>query len=227
MWLLPAPGLNIAGSIHEIPRKATFVERPFNGRFRIKVTANVKAASDGRLPELTVQVGHRASGDYIPKVVMGQRMFSSKGKNESIEFTGNIEDFPLGKQEAHYGGSGSHDVTHLSVWVTNTAKAMSEYDPFISVEDVEKLDEPKFEVVSVEFEAPLFDGYPSERAAHLIVTPGAAEEEVESARQTLNDFISRAYRRIQNWMTLLQRFRSIAGSYRTTGQPFGNAWRQF
>ena len=52
------------------------------------------ASSDGRIPELTIHVGHRASGDYDPKKIMGREMVEPSKGEHTIEFTGNIEDFP-------------------------------------------------------------------------------------------------------------------------------------
>ena len=190
-YLTPAPGLFSSDSIHDMPRMVTFNERPFSGRFRIKVTAKAIPSSDGRSPELTVQIGHRASGDYVPRKVMGFKTLKNTGKEQVVEFTGNIEDYPLGKKGAYYNGSGSHNLSHMNVWMSNTAHAKNKIDPTLPVE---KIDEPKMEIISVEFEGPLLEGFPSEKAKSLLPESKGANEK-QYARKTLISFMSRAFRR--------------------------------
>ena len=190
-FLTPAPSLFSSASIHDMPRMVTFNERPFSGRFRIKVTAKAIPSSDGRVPELTVQIGHRASGDYVPRKVMGYQTLKATKKEQTLEFIGNIEDFPLGKKGAYYNGSGSHDLVHMNVWMSNTAHAKNKIDP---TAPIEKIDEPKFEIISVEFEGPLLEGYPSEKAKSLLPESQSSNEK-ELARKALLPFMSRAFRR--------------------------------
>ena len=176
--------------MHDLPRKVTFDERPFAGRFRITVRANAKPATDGRLPELMIQIGHRASGDYDPKKIMGYRMLKA-GESE-VEFTENIEDFPLGKKDGYYNGSGSHNVTHLSVWLWNTVLPQSKIQKDTKIEDV---DEPLIELLSVKFEGPLLEGYPSQTAKDLLPPSPNRDDEDTYAREVLAQFLPRAYRR--------------------------------
>ena len=191
-FIAPSPGMKRSSFVHDLPRKVTFNERPFAGRFRISVEVVAQASSDGRLPELMIQVGHRASGDYDPKKIMGRRMLQASDEAQTVEFIGNIEDFPLGKQDGYYNGSGSHNVTHLSVWLWNTAVPQSAIKVDTPIEDV---DEPLLEVLSVEFEGPLLEGYPSQKAKDLLPTsPNVSNEEVY-AREVLSKFLKRAYRR--------------------------------
>lgn len=191
-FIAPSPGMKKSSFVHDLPRKVTFEERPFAGRFRIKVEVMAKDSSDGRLPELMIQVGHRASGDYDPKKVMGRRMLEASDEPQTVEFTGNIEDFPLGKKDGYYNGSGSHDVTHLSVWLWNTAVPLADISPDTLIEDV---DEPLLEVLSVEFEGPLLEGYPSETAKKLLPPSPNSENEVVYAGEVLAGFLKDAYRR--------------------------------
>ena len=191
-FITPAPSLNSSATIHDMPRLVTFNDRPFNGLFKIKVTVKSTASSDGRIPELTVQVGHRSSGDYVPRKVMGFQSVKAKKNPQVVEFIGNIEDFPLGKKGAYYNGSGSHDLKHMHVWMTNSAKAKNKID---SKKKPEELDEPLLEVVSVEFEGPLYDGYPSETAKNLVPEKINSSDELKLAEQTLKKFMYRAYRR--------------------------------
>lgn len=191
-YIAPTPGLTKTAFVHDLPRKVTFNERPFAGRFRIKVEVVAKASSDGRLPELMIQVGHRASGDYDPKKIMGRRMLQASDEPHVVEFTGNIEDFPLGKKDGYYNGSGSHNVTHLSVWLWNTAAPQTSVTLETPIADV---DEPLLEVLSVEFEGPLLEGYPSQKAKELLPTsPNVSDEEIY-AQEVLSQFLKRAYRR--------------------------------
>lgn len=191
-FIAPSPGLKKSSFVHDLPRKVTFDERPFAGRFRISVEVVAKASSDGRLPELMIQVGHRASGDYDPKKIMGRSMLRASDEPQTVEFTGNIEDFPLGKKDGYYNGSGSHNVTHLSVWLWNTAVPQSTIKVDTPIEDV---DEPLLEVLSVEFEGPLLEGYPSQKAKDLLPSlPNISDEEVY-AREVLAKFLKLAYRR--------------------------------
>lgn len=191
-FIAPSPGMKKSSFVHDLPRKVTFDERPFAGRFRIKVEVVAKAASDGRLPELMIQVGHRASGDYDPKKVMGRKMLEARDEPQTVEFIGNIEDFPLGKKDGYYNGSGSHDVTHLSVWLWNTAMPQAKVSPDTLIEAV---DEPLLEVLSVGFEGPLLEGYPSETAKDLLPPSPNSDNEAVYAREVLLSFLKRAYRR--------------------------------
>jgi len=191
-FIAPSPGMKKSSFVHDLPRKVTFEERPFAGRFRLKVEVVAKASSDGRLPELMIQVGHRASGDYDPKKVMGRRMLEARDEPQTVEFTGNIEDFPLGKKDGYYNGSGSHNVTHLSVWLWNTAVPQAEVSPDTLIEDV---DEPLLEVLSVELEGPLLEGYPSQTAKNLLPPSPNSDNEEVYAGEVLAGFLKRAYRR--------------------------------
>jgi mono/diheme cytochrome c family protein len=191
-FIAPTPGLTKTSFVHDLPRKVTFDERPFAGRFRIKVEVVAKASSDGRLPELMIQVGHRASGDYDPKKIMGRKLLPADDQPHIVEFTGNIEDFPLGKKDGYYNGSGSHNVTHLSVWLWNTAARQASVTLETPIEDV---DEPLLEVLSVEFEGPLLEGYPSQTAKNLLPKSPNSDDEEVYACEVLARFLKRAYRR--------------------------------
>lgn len=190
--IAPTPGFKQTAFAHDLSRKVTFNKRPFAGRFAIRVKVRGTAASDGRLPELTIHVGHRASGDYDPKKVMGRRMIEPSDEHQVVEFVGNIEDFPLGKKDGYYNGSGSHDVTHLSVWLWNTARPAEAYKPETKLANV---DEPLLDVASVEFEGPLLGGYPSETARALLPERPASASDDEYARLILTPFLRRAFRR--------------------------------
>ena len=41
-----------------------------------------------------------ASGDYDPKKIVGRKMIEPAEKPQFVEFIGNIEDFPLGKNSS-------------------------------------------------------------------------------------------------------------------------------
>jgi len=202
---------------HDLPRKVTFVKRPFSGRFTIRIELQAIASTTGRLPELTVMIGHRASGDYTPKKIIGQQLVSPSKAPAIVEFSGNIEDFPLGAKEGYYNGSGSHDVTHMAVWIWNTATPQKKYTPDTSLNDV---DEPMLDIKSVELEGPLYDGYPSQTARGLI--PGTIDEfdETHLASETLRSFLPRAFRRqitdsdLQKHIQLFRDYRKITGSFK-------------
>jgi hypothetical protein len=217
-YIAPSPGLTKSSFFHDLPRKVTFTKRPFAGRFRLRVRVIGKAASDGRLPELMAQVGHRASGDYDPKKIMGRRMIKADGSPQIVEFTGNIEDFPLGKKGAYYNGSGSHDVTHLSVWLWNTTFAKSKIKADTKIED---LDEPLLEVLSVEFEGPLLEGYPSQTAKDLLPASENEGNEDEYAVEVLRAFLKRAYRRevtaaeVAHATDSFHAFRKLTGDFKS------------
>ena len=216
--MAPSPGFKLTSFAHDLPRKVTFNERPFAGRFAIRIAVKATASSDGRLPELTAQVGHRASGDYDPKKVMGRKMIKPTEKPQVVEFTGNIENFPLGKKNAYYNGSGSHNVTHLSVWLWNTAKPRSRYTPETKIADI---DEPLLEVLSVEFEGPLLAGYPSETAKNLLPEKEKGEGEEAYARNVLSMFMRRAFRRdvakseVDHAVESFLSFRKITGEFKS------------
>jgi len=217
-FIAPSPGLTKSNFIHDLPRKATFDERPFAGRFRIRIRCIATASSDGRLPELMIQVGHRASGDYDPKKIMGRQVLKAADKEQVVDFVGNIEDFPLGKKDGYYNGSGSHNVTHLSAYIWNTALAKGTINKKTKFADI---DEPLIEIKSVEFEGPLLEGYPSLIAKNLI--PAVSDEIDESllARTTLEIFMPRAFRRqvtdgeIAHAVETFNDFREITDDFKT------------
>jgi cytochrome c553 len=215
--LAPTPGFQLSHFKPDLPRKTTFNERPFSGRFAIRVKAKGTASSDGRIPELTIHVGHRASGDYDPKKIMGSQMVDPAKGEHIIEFTGNIEDFPLGKKDGYYNGSGSHDVTHLSTYLWNTAEPREQYTQLTPLTDV---DEPLIHLTSIEFEGPLHDGYPSELAKQLLpVKPEAMSEEAH-VRVVLSSFLRKAFRRdiqqqeIDGFLKTFQQFKELTGDFR-------------
>ena len=214
--IAPTFGFRQTYFVHDQPRKVTFLKRPFAGRFAIRIEVKATAASDGRLPELTAHVGHRASGDYDPKKVVGRRLIAESGESQVIEFLGNIEDFPLGKKDGYYNGSGSHNVTHLSVWLWNTATPSEKYKQTTTLEEI---DEPLLEVLSVEFEGPLLAGYPSETARGLVPQEVAGSQELAVAAASLRRFLRRAWRRdvsdqeVQRALTAFKSFRSAAESF--------------
>lgn len=203
---------------HDLPRKVTFVKRPFSGRFTIRLSLRAIPSTTGRLPELTVFVGHRASGDYTPKKIIGQLIVSPTNGPAIVEFSGNIEDFPLGDKQGYYNGSGSHDVTHMTVWIWNTATPQKKYTPSTSLNDI---DEPLLDITSVELEGPLYSGYPSEVARKLI--PGSLDEfsEEELALETIRHFLPKAFRRqitpddIEKHLHHFRSYREITGSFRS------------
>ncbi|MBM79589.1 MAG: hypothetical protein CMJ78_03220 [Planctomycetaceae bacterium] len=216
-FIAPSPGLTKSNFIHDLPRKATFDERPFAGRFRIRVRCIATASSDGRLPELMVQVGHRASGDYDPKKIMGRKILKASDKEQIVDFIGNIEDFPLGKKDGYYNGSGSHNVTHLSAYIWNTTQAKSK---ITKKSQLDEIDEPLIEVKAVEFEGPLLEGYPSQIAKDLLPEFEADADEATMARTALERFIPRAYRRqvtdeeISHAVKTFNDFREFTGDFK-------------
>ena len=203
---------------HDLPRKVTFVKRPFSGRFTIRLATRAIPSTTGRLPELTVMVGHRASGDYTPKKIIGQQIISPSSDPKIVEFSGNIEDFPLGDKQGYYNGSGSHDVTHMTVWIWNTATPQNKYAPATSLDAV---DEPLLDISSVELEGPLYSGYPSEVAQKLI--PGSLDKlsEEELAYETIRNFLPKAFRReittddIEKHLHHFRTYREVTGSFRS------------
>lgn len=215
--IAPSPGFQRTNFAHDLPRKVTFNERPFVGRFALRIKVKGTAASDGRLPELTAQVGHRASGDYDPKKVMGRQVVAPTDEPQIVEFIGNIEDFPLGKRNAYYNGSGSHNVTHLSVWLWNTTQPRAEYTPATKIDDI---DEPLLEVLSVEFEGPLLEGYPSQTAKDLLPESQNRDDEDVYVREVLTKFMRRAYRRdvtdgeVDHAVDSFNGFRELTGDFK-------------
>ena len=215
--IAPTFGFQQTKFVHDQPRKVTFAERPFAGRFAIRIEAKATAASDDRLAELTVHVGHRASGDYDPKRIIGRRTIEPSDQPQIVEFVGNIEDFPLGKKDGYYNGSGSHDVTHMDVYVWNTTTPAQQYVPTTTLEEI---DEPLLEVLSVEMEGPLLAGYPSETAKALVPQQVEVEGEVAAARASLKAFLPRAFRRdvssdeIEQSVESFKSFREITGDFK-------------
>ena len=216
--IAPSPGFRQSNFTYDLPRKVTFNDRPFAGRFALRILVKATAASDGRLPELTAQVGHRASGDYEPKKVVGRQIIRPTDEPQLIDFVGNIEDFPLGNKDGYYNGSGSHNVTHLSVWLWNTVLPQSDIDEKTKLEDV---DEPLLEVLSVEFEGPLLDGFPSQTARDLLPPSPNQANEKEYARETLSRFLTRAFRRkvsdaeIGRTVESFQAFRKLSPDFKS------------
>ena len=71
--IAPTPGFKLSHFKADLPRKVTFVKRPFSGRFAIRL--KVKA-----IPQADNRNGHRASGDYDPKKIMGRQMVDPQGR---------------------------------------------------------------------------------------------------------------------------------------------------
>ena len=215
--LAPTPGFKLSHFKPDLPRKATFNERPFSGRFAIRAKVTGTASTDGRIPELTIHVGHRASGDYDPKKIIGSQMVDPAKGEHVIEFVGNIEDFPLGKKGGYYNGSGSHDVTHLSTYTWNTAEPKEKYTQLTPVSDV---DEPLIHLHSIELEGPLHEGYPSKTAKSLLPPKPEGVQAADHAKAVLSTFLRRAYRReiqgdeIKNALHTYQKFQEITGNFR-------------
>ncbi|MFL2867145.1 MAG: DUF1587 domain-containing protein, partial [Pirellulaceae bacterium] len=57
--IAPTFGLKQTAFDHDLPRKVTFEKRPFSGRFAITIELKAEPSTNGRIPELTVLVGHR------------------------------------------------------------------------------------------------------------------------------------------------------------------------
>lgn len=216
--IAPTFGFKETAFDHDLPRKVTFEKRPFAGRFAISLEVRGIEASDGRQPELTVLVGHRASGDYTPKKILGQQMIKASTDAQTIRFVGNIEDFPLGNKDGYYNGSGSHDITHLSVWIWNTATPTQKYKMGTAIQDI---DEPLLDVKSVELEGPLLGGFPSDTARELLPMLEDDDSENDAATEALARFLSRAFRRnvntkdVDKYLSYFRSFRSITGDYRS------------
>ena len=216
--IAPTFGLKQTAFDHDLPRKVTFEKRPFSGRFAITIELKAEPSTNGRIPELTVLVGHRASGDYTPKKILGQIMINPTDELQSIRMVGDIENFPLGNKEGYYNGSGSHDVTHLSVWIWNTATPQTKVSFGTAIQDI---DEPLLDIRSVSLEGPLLGGFPSERARELLPALTEESDEQVAAADALALFLRRVFRRsvtqadVEKYLSFFNDFRDITGDYRT------------
>ncbi len=216
--IAPTFGLKQTAFDHDLPRKVTFEKRPFSGRFAITIELKAEPSTNGRTPELTVLVGHRASGDYTPKKILGQIMINPTDELQSIRMVGDIENFPLGNKEGYYNGSGSHDVTHLSVWIWNTATPQTKVPFGTAIQDI---DEPLLDIRSVSLEGPLLGGFPSERARELLPALTEESDEQVAAADALALFLRRVFRRsvtqadVEKYLSFFNDFRDITGDYRT------------
>ena len=216
--IAPTFGLKQTAFDHDLPRKVTFEKRPFSGRFAITIELKAEPSTNGRTPELTVLVGHRASGDYTPKKILGQIMINPTDELQSIRMVGDIENFPLGNKEGYYNGSGSHDVTHLSVWIWNTATPQTKVPFGTAIQDI---DEPLLDIRSVSLEGPLLGGFPSERARELLPALTEESDQQVAAADALALFLRRVFRRsvtqadVEKYLSFFNDFRDITGDYRT------------
>ena len=102
-------------------------------------------------------------------------------------------------------------MTHLAVYVWNTAEPKERYNLLTPLDEV---DEPLLHLASVEMEGPLLNGYPSE----TVFLPKPADlDEAAHIRNTLATFIGRAFRRearpveVANAFAAFGRFKKLTG----------------
>jgi len=176
------------------------LEFPDEGEFVIRVRARAELPRpDSPYPRMEIKLGYRAD-TQTPSRTVGV-VDVSDAEARTFEFRGRIEEYPRqSRSQSKYPG--------LLVWARNVysdGQEPSKPREILSVVDGKKIknfewDEdpgfPKVVVESVEFEAPVFATWPPEHHRRLLpTTPAKESEEASAAREALQGFLPRAFRR--------------------------------
>ena len=180
------------GSERQVPSGGimTFNKYVHEGEFRVQVHLSSEAEEGMPTPVMGVYLGKRASpNNFHIKLVDELDVTSPKGETHTYEVRGRLEDFPLIdpttplKEQRNPGMRiGFHDSYHPEFGAPNKKNKSSR---------------PKgFTIHSVIFEAPLIEQWPPRHHTNILFASELAEtDERTYARQVLERFMQRAYRR--------------------------------
>ena len=202
------------------------LEFPDEGEFVIRVRARAELPlQNSPFPRMEIKLGYRAD-TQTPSRVVGT-VDVSNAEARTFEFRGRMEEYPRqSRSQSKYPG--------LLVWARNVysdgektpepREVIREVDGK-KTKDFEWDEDPKFPKViveSVEFEAPVSAAWPPRHHRHLLpTTPANRDEEAAAAREALEGFLPRAFRRPvekDSVDTLLRYFREVRPTLETYEQ---------
>jgi len=213
---------------NRLGRSGVFVLRslefPDEGEFVVRVRARAELPRpDSPFPRMEIRLGYRADTQTPSRVVGVVDVRSDQA--ETFEFRGRIEEYPRqSRSQSKYPG--------LLVWARNVysdgrpapkpreIKTVVDGKTTKTYEWDEDPEFPKVIVESAEFRAPVYAAWPPAHHRRLLPrTPESADDELAAAREALEAFLPRAYRRPtseESVATLLRFFakvRPTLGSY--------------
>jgi hypothetical protein len=194
---------------------------PRDGEFLIRVKAASRTPDGMAYPRLSIAVGVRADV-LAPKKTVGEiDIDTSLDESRVYEFRGRIEDFPLPGKNPKYPG--------MLITLSHVGKAPPAPKRVKGKKGEKKNKKPEppkddptqplIVVESVDFEGPLFDAWPPASHTRILFPSKSAGNEVVYAREVLQRFMQRAFRRpvdkaeVAQMMTLHEKIRPRAASF--------------
>ncbi len=181
---------------------ARSLEFPDEGELEIRIRARAEIPAGAAYPRMEVTLGYRADTQTPSRRVGVVDVASSEV--EEFVFRGRMEAFPRqSRTQSKYPG--------LLIWVKNVysdGKAKPEGRKIESFVGGKRMTEwvfeedpafPKIIVESLEFRAPVYERWPPEQHARILPRrPASKDDEPAAAREALEGFLARAFRRPAN-----------------------------
>ena len=176
---------------NRIPRGGRFLARmqkyPTEGEFLVRVRAAAIVPEGGELPTMKVTLGLRSDTQSPEKTLAMIEVDAPADQPQVYEFRGRIETFPLPGHNPKFPG------LQINVWhgadaeaAKKKSKKPKDSDPSQSLLLVER----------VEFEGPTFSSWPPPHHSRILFPSELSTSEPRQyARQVLERFLQRAYRR--------------------------------
>lgn len=165
---------------------------PREGEVLVRVRASTNAADDAPYPRMRVAMGVRADTQAPEKTLAEVDVTAPLDAPQTFELRGRIEDFPLPGHNPKFPGLQISIYNDLGAADTKRAKPKKKQDSAITAESAS---EPVIVIESVEFEGPLLSSWPPPSHSQLLGAPEEGLDETQRARQVLERFLTRAYRR--------------------------------
>lgn len=177
---------------------------PTRGPVMIRVTGWSSRTAKGDFPQLRVEMGSGAGKGAKPRnLVANVGMDAVERSPRSYEFHVRAEDYPI--------GIGSINKSYQFLAISNY------FDPGTS--DLAKTEYPILHITNVELVAPYFGVWPPETRTRILVKSKTEGNEREYAREVIEKFMPRAYRRpvsadeVARMHDLFIKLRTSAGSF--------------
>lgn len=193
-------------------------EFPREGEFLIRIKAGARAPKDQPYPRMAVAIGVRADVLSPMRTVGEIDLEASLEEPQVYEFRGRIEDYPLPGKNPKYPGMLIR-VTHIGDPPPAPKKNKNQkknQDPDPPTEDP---DQPLIAIDSLNFEGPVFDAWPPSSHTRILFPSQSSDKEEVYAREVLERFMSRAYRRpvepaeVEQMMQLYAKIRPRSASF--------------
>jgi hypothetical protein len=166
-------------------------EFPRAGEVLVRVRAGAILPQDAPPPRMRVAMGVRADV-RAPEMTLAEiEVAAPADAPQTFEFRGRIEEFPLPGHNPKYPG--------LQITIYNE-RAGGPADKSKNKKKNKKDDgpdpsEPLIVVESVEFEGPLLENWPPPSHTRMLFPSDNVDDEAQYAREVLDRFLTRAYRR--------------------------------